>query len=752
MIVENVPDQGGRFGTAGDEDGPIPAARRGWAVFALRRGTKAGFLSRDSWCDYSTADVATVLARFAGASLNHGVDVGKSGLVVVDEDADGAFDTLCARVGIDTPATHRVRTGKGRHHYFRVRPGDAVSNAQAVDGLAVDLRGSGGYVLGAGSLHPSGALYVTENDIDPLPFPAELARKLRAKTSIDNDDVFSSPAPVGPGFTLPELMTAGTADGTPGRDEVVYRCACSFQARGLSEDEALTLVEHHVFPRIEQPPGDGFTLATALMKVRTVYAEFGSTQRDGVAIADNRANDHARKVEVKAAELRVHRDAKAMLASEDAAAFDTGPFDVGTLAEILARPAEPPFRVDGLVPADGGLLIVGQRKVGKTSFELAYARSLLTGEPFLGRFHTRPITGTVAMLNFEVSAAQLARWALDLDLDRDRLRLVNLRGVRNPLGHPAGRERLAGLLRGWGVEALIVDPFGRAYTGLNQSDNGEVGAWLSELDRFARGEVGATDVVLSAHAGWAGDHTRGASALEDWADAIVTLTRKGDAANSSRFMRALGRDVEVDEDQLQYDTSTRMRRLTGAGSRKAVAVAAKVVDLVPFVVTAITAQPGINAGDLAQAVRDAGGAGQDSAVGQAATEAVRLGHVRIEGGKQGRPKRHFPVVCATSAMTSASDVGHLGPADVVPETRENAGQTQPLPTSANPRQVKASRLRQPPLGVGGAAEVPSPSDQAGGMISEPQAPAGLAHDYRCEADGVVDLLIDQLGAEVIGRG
>jgi sugar phosphate isomerase/epimerase len=110
----------------------------------------------------------------------------------------------------------------------------------------------------------------------------------------------------------------------------------------------------------------------------------------------------------------------------------------------------------------------------------------------------------------------------------DRLFLVDLRGRRNPPRDGEDRERLAQHLRDQGVESLIVDPFGRAFTGSSHNDAGEVGAWLAELDRWARADVGARDVILSAHAGWNGERTRGASALEDWADTTITLVRDHD--------------------------------------------------------------------------------------------------------------------------------------------------------------------------------------------------------------------------------
>ena len=219
---------------------------------------------------------------------------------------------------------------------------------------------------------------------------------------------------------------------------------------------------------------------------------------------------------------------------------------------------------------------------------------------------------------------------------------MNLRGRRNPLAHPEDRERLGDALRENGVESLIVDPFGRAYTGASQNDPGEVGAWLADLDRVARAEVGAVDVVLTAHAGWNGERSRGSSALEDWADSIVTLTRDAED-DSQRYLRATGRDVEVEEDQLHFDPDTRHLSLTGMGSRRQAAETRKVDDLVRDVVDAVTADPGLSVGGIGQALRDRGVGFRTHEESKAARRAVERGLLRVEKGPR-RSLLHYPAL------------------------------------------------------------------------------------------------------------
>jgi len=316
---------------------------------------------------------------------------------------------------------------------------------------------------------------------------------------------------------------------------------------------------------------------------------------------DARPEDlHERLVRDKVRSLLVDRDARAIVAREGR---DTAPFDAGTLAEVLARPDEPRARVEGVLPWKGSGLIVAQRKTGKTTLGLNLTRSLITGEPFLGSLAVRAIApgARVCLLNFEVSGGQLARWARDAGVPLDRLFLVNLRGRRNPLSDPEDRAELAALLRAQRVETLICDPFGRAYSGASQNDAGEVGAWLVSLDTFARAEVGALDVILTAHAGWNGERTRGSSALEDWADSIVTLTR--DEESGDRFIRATGRDVDLDEDRLDFDAETRTLSLSGSGSRKTSAASRHLADLALAVVAIVAEHGPLNGSGVAEHLR-----------------------------------------------------------------------------------------------------------------------------------------------------
>lgn len=292
--------------------------------------------------------------------------------------------------------------------------------------------------------------------------------------------------------------------------------------------------------------------------------------------------------------LRVDAEARRRLRAEQEG--PATPLDVSLGVELALRAEQAqPWRVEGLMPAEGATLLSAQRKTGKTTLALNLIRSLLTSEPFLGAFEVEPPEGRVALLNYEVAGPQIGRWAAEAGVPLDRLVVANLRGRRNPLGHDDDRAALAQELLDLGVEVLIVDPFANAFTGEDQNNAGHVAAFLHSLDRFAREEVGATDLVLVNHAGWQGDRSRGSSALEDWPDAIVRLTMDN---HGTRYLSAMGRDVDVPEGRLDFDPKTRRLTLDRTTNAWSAAYQARTTELVEAIVAVATEVPGLGVRDL----------------------------------------------------------------------------------------------------------------------------------------------------------
>jgi len=97
-----------------------------------------------------------------------------SGLVVLDVDLDtGGLDSLISlqRAGLDIGGTATQLSGSGRSfHLIYAHPGGRVPCSAGKLGPGVDVRGDGGYVVGAPSRHPdTGARYQLLGELRNLP-------------------------------------------------------------------------------------------------------------------------------------------------------------------------------------------------------------------------------------------------------------------------------------------------------------------------------------------------------------------------------------------------------------------------------------------------------------------------------------------------------------------------------------------------------------------------------------------------------
>lgn len=315
----------------------------------------------------------------------------------------------------------------------------------------------------------------------------------------------------------------------------------------------------------------------------------------------------------------------------------------GTLEEMMALPPSPPHRIAGLVPSDSTMTIVAQRKAGKTTLTGNLAYSLITGDPFLGEFDVMPLDpdSRVGILNFEVSAQQHTRWLADMGLPPDRVWTAHLRGCRNPFLDKEGRSQLAHWLQQARVETLIIDPFANAFTGDNPNDDASVTPFLTMLQEFARTDAGVRDLMMTVHSGWTEGRSRGSSRLEDWPDAIWLLRRDKDSG--TRYLSADGRDVMLEEHELNYDPATRRLFLgASAGEVKETQHALAVSALTPVVLSFVTNHPGAST----RAIRD-GVTGNLTDVGSALDDLVASGAVirspaKRKGGGYAHTVAGFP--------------------------------------------------------------------------------------------------------------
>jgi KaiC/GvpD/RAD55 family RecA-like ATPase len=119
-----------------------------------------------SWREYQQQrpSRAIVEAWFQSGDFNMAILTGKvSGCIVVDLDGQIADPEtwVFTHLGIAGPALI-VGTGGGGAHLYYAHPGGTVSNGvklATVDGVTVDLRADGGYVVAPPSIHDNGVYY-----------------------------------------------------------------------------------------------------------------------------------------------------------------------------------------------------------------------------------------------------------------------------------------------------------------------------------------------------------------------------------------------------------------------------------------------------------------------------------------------------------------------------------------------------------------------------------------------------------------
>ena len=210
----------------------VTAVGRGWHVFPVQPGAKTPAVPdhradrcpgtgrcaarHQTWEDLATADPEVVDRAWSGrwAGCNVGAACGPSRLVVVDLDRHGALPADWRALpgvvdGLDVfaqllewagetslPETYWMVTPSGGWHLYFSAPedGSPIRNSAGLLGPAVDVRGTGGYVVAAGWV--SGRAYEVLDDRSPAPLPEWIARRLRPQPAQDrrHGPVRDSPA------------------------------------------------------------------------------------------------------------------------------------------------------------------------------------------------------------------------------------------------------------------------------------------------------------------------------------------------------------------------------------------------------------------------------------------------------------------------------------------------------------------------------------------------------------------------------
>lgn len=265
------------------------------------------------------------------------------------------------------------------------------------------------------------------------------------------------------------------------------------------------------------------------------------------------------------------------------------------LDEFLATEDEPVrYRVDGLWPIGGRVVLAAQFKAGKTTLRDNLVRALADKERFLDRFEVDPPDGRVVIIDNELDARMLRRWLRDQGIvNTDRVAVLPLRGKVGSfdLLDSATRARWATKLRQVDARVIVFDCLRPVLDALGLDESKEAGRFLVSFDALLD-EAGASEAVLVHHMGHQGERSRGDSRLVDWPDVTWRLVRErgedGEVQpDARRYFSAYGRDVDVPEGLLTFDRDRRRLVLAG-GTRRETAADAVIPDILDY----LAANPG----------------------------------------------------------------------------------------------------------------------------------------------------------------
>jgi hypothetical protein len=503
---------------------------------------------------------------WAGPPRNIGINCGKSGLVVIDEDVLGAFKKYADEHGHKITPTMVVATAKGRHYYFVASADVQLGNKEgALKDYNINVRSGNAYVVGPGSLHQTGVTYRIEVARPPALLPDWVVQAIKTKSNgqkVDDDGVvWDTVGDDFDRFELPEVIKDHT------RDTTLFQYASSLLARELPRGEAEILMRA-AWQRCEQPPKatSAYTVEQALGKLdryepgRSEGYEKGRDQDAEPATFDSLVAKEAAKIRIREAAQRKVRTEQRR---------DLGSLEPIRLTEFLATPDEPTqYRIDSLWPTGGRIVLAAQFKAGKTTTVNNIVRSLADSDPFLGRFDTTP--ARVALVDFEMDSRKVRQWLRDQQIrNTDNVHVVPLRGKVSAFDVLDSKVRSEWAARIRGTDVAIFDCLRPILDSLGLDENRDAGRLLTVLDELLN-EAQVPEGMLVHHMGHSGERSRGDSRIIDWPDATWKLVRENpELEGSPRYFSAYGRDVFRAESLLEYDPQTRRLTLRGGNRQDA---------------------------------------------------------------------------------------------------------------------------------------------------------------------------------------
>jgi len=183
--------------------------------------------------------------------------------------------------------------------------------------------------------------------------------------------------------------------------------------------------------------------------------------------------------------LRNRREAQRRLDAETRPPVVYPP--VTPLSTLLDEPDEQAaYRIDKVAPKQGNIILAAQYKAGKTILGGNLIRSLVDGEPFLGKFTVRQQSEHLVLIDNELAKNTVRRWLREQSIRNPSAvaDVICLRGRVSTFNilDDTIRDQWATRLRDLGCDYLMLDCLRPCLDALGLDDNRDVGKFLVALD------------------------------------------------------------------------------------------------------------------------------------------------------------------------------------------------------------------------------------------------------------------------------
>jgi hypothetical protein len=697
--------------TASALDHALALARHGFRVLPIKPGEKRPPMT--AWQDAASADERPIRAWFDGIYRNHGVGIATGHLAngaaffvldIDDREHHSGTDTLeqLEDAHGKLPDTITSITGSGGgHRFFTVPDGrPCPRNDQSGRlGPGLDIRGEGGQVVVAPTVHPNGHAYMWEDGHGPgrIPMaeaPAWLLDLLEPEPA--------TPRPPAPSGVRDAFMAATVGPADRYNDTTTW--AQLLEADGWTHSHTRDGEEYWTRPGKETREGVSATVGWAgndALKVFTSGVPWLQADR-----TYSKFQYHA---------LRHHNGderaaARAIIASETPTALALPVVQVGAPADtpeaatdqydtdLLAMLTDWPsfwahddtaaqWMMEPVIAEGRAHAIYAPGGTGKSLFSLWIAATLATGRQGLDNHPGTP--RRVLYLDYEMTPEdvreRLESMGYDNTCDLTRLHYAILPSLP-PADAPEGGKAIARMAQLVDAELVILDTFSRAVSG-DENDADTVRAFYrwtllhlkSEGRTFARIDHAGKDLDKGQ---------RGSSAKNDDVDVVWQMTKADDGFKLLAKKRRMGW-VPEEIALLQHDTPSLHYRvvddLAPAGTAKVIA------DL-----DDLKMPPSVSARKAAAALKEAGKGARDQLV----RAAQKHRYHRVFEAEKARPANRDAV--QAEPQDAAWDAGTK---NTVPSGTDAVGTRRDAPPDA-------SGTRSVPLGTDAPSVTPEqPTDQ-----------------------------------------